>query len=170
MSALSIDSSIRTCKVTTDNAPRIASDRFLNPNNMACIVWNGMDSVGRQVCSDSFTTKAPGCNSAGDMVVKENFLRPNYSAYINLNPAGIQGNMYNDENYCHTQNFYDSRGTITGNFGNQWASHTQPSCSLRALDAVNQTAASSHARSDKYMYLAGDRNPKHASHRQRPTR
>ena len=84
MSSLSLDASIRTCKVISGEASRIESDRFLNPNNMVCIPWTGYNLTGQQVCADSFYTKTPGCNSALDRVSVENTLRPQYGEYINL--------------------------------------------------------------------------------------
>ena len=72
MSALSLEASIRTCKVDTGWANKMESDRFLNPNLMVCPVWNGFDTAGRMVAPDSFWTKNAGCNSAEDRVVVEN--------------------------------------------------------------------------------------------------
>lgn len=94
MSALSLNASVRTCDVNTAWANRIQSDRFLNPHNMVCVPWNGMNSKGQAVCPDSFWTKTAGCNSATDRVVVENDLRPSYSEYITLNPSqGIGGHI-----------------------------------------------------------------------------
>ena len=70
--SISLEAAIRTCKVETGWANRVESDRFLNPNNMVCPIWNGMDLTGRNVCPDSFYTKSAGCNSASDRVVVEN--------------------------------------------------------------------------------------------------
>lgn len=93
--SISLDSAIRTCKVNVGWATREESDRFLNPNNMMCPLWNGIDSTGRQVCPDSFVTKSRGCNSATDRVVVENNVsRPQYMEYITLNAAGVNGNIY----------------------------------------------------------------------------
>jgi hypothetical protein len=94
MSNLSLEKSIRTCKVDTAWAPRVESDRFFNPNLMVCPVWNGMDSAGREVCPDSFYTKNAGCNSAEDRVMVENWLRPMYFEYINLAEPGVAGDIY----------------------------------------------------------------------------
>ena len=52
MSSLSLNASIRTCKVEAGEAVRIESDRFLNPNNMVCIPWNGYNNKGQAVCAD----------------------------------------------------------------------------------------------------------------------
>tara|TARA_X000000950_G_C13532915_1_gene504356 strand:+ start:224 stop:640 length:417 start_codon:yes stop_codon:yes gene_type:complete len=93
--SVSLDSAIRTCKVNTGWATREESDRFLNPNNMLCPLWNGLDNTGRRVCPDSFVTKSRGCNSATDRVVVENNVsRPQYIEYITLNSAGVAGNIY----------------------------------------------------------------------------
>ena len=69
MSAISLEAAIRTCKVDTAYANKVESDRFLNPQNMVCPVWNGVDTAGRRVCPDSFWTKRAVCNSAEDRVV-----------------------------------------------------------------------------------------------------
>jgi hypothetical protein len=91
MSNLSLQASIRTCKVDQGWANKIESDRFFNPEYMMCPVWNGRDLTGRRVCPDSFWTKREGCNSAEDRILVENGLRPSYSSYVQLDAAGIQG-------------------------------------------------------------------------------
>ncbi len=91
MSYTSLESSIRTCKVDTGNSSRILSDRFLNPKNLVCPVWNGLDSAGRVACPDSFYTKREGCNSAEDRIAVENAQRPQYFQYI----SESLGNSYN---------------------------------------------------------------------------
>ena len=93
--SVSLQSALRTCKVDPGWANKIESDRFLNPNNMVCPIWDGMDITGRQVCPDSFYTKSAGCNSASDRVeVENNVSRPQYMEYITLSAQGIQGNIY----------------------------------------------------------------------------
>lgn len=95
MSELSLQKSIRTCKVDTGNADRLDSDRFLNANNTLCPVWTGRDLTGRQVCSDSFYTKSAGCNTPNDRIIVENdVVRPKYFEYIPLNAVGVTGNIY----------------------------------------------------------------------------
>ena len=92
--SVSMESAIRTCKVDTAWANKIESDRFLNPDNMVCPLWNGIDTSGRAACPDSFYTKQAGCNSAEDRVVVENSVsRPQYMEYINLNAIGVQGDI-----------------------------------------------------------------------------
>lgn len=154
MSAISLDASIRTCKVETGEAGRIQSDRFLNPNNMVCIPWNGLNSKGQSVCPDSFYTKRPGCNSASDRVVVENHLRPDYATYINLNTAGIQGNIYGppgntaawDKSGSANQ-WLDSRNNVTGNFGSQFGSNVYPTCGINAYkNAMSQESQSRRGR------------------------
>ncbi len=91
MAGTYLESSIRTCKVDTGYAARILSDRFLNPKNLVCPVWNGLDSAGRVVCPDSFYTKRAGCNSAEDRIGVENNQRPQYMQYI----SDSMNNSYN---------------------------------------------------------------------------
>ena len=107
---ISLESAIRTCKVDTAYANKVESDRFLNPQNMLCPLWNGLDTSGRRVCPDSFWTKNAGCNSAEDRVVVENNQRPQYMEYINLSANGIDGGIYGSlggskENYGNTMSW-----------------------------------------------------------------
>lgn len=90
MSYLSLNASLRTCKVEQGYASRIQSDRFENPGLMVCPVWSGYDSANRPVAYDSFYTKSAGCNSPLDRVAVENDLRPHYMEYINLDAEGFR--------------------------------------------------------------------------------
>jgi len=120
MANISLEGSIRTCKVDTAWANKIQSDRFLNPNLMVCPVWNGTDNAGRRVCADSFFTKRAGCNSADDRVTVENHLRPQYIEYVNLDANGIRGEMYGgvqQDVKLRTEALRDVHN-ITGQFGN----------------------------------------------------
>lgn len=153
MSNLSLNASIRTCKVETGQANRIESDRFLNPNNMVCIPWNGINSKGQSVCPDSKWTKTAGCNSASDRVTVENHLRPDYATYINLNTAGIQGDIYgppgNPSAWAKAgaaNSWLDNRNNITGNFGKQFASNVYPTCGINAYkNGMSQEAQARRA-------------------------
>jgi hypothetical protein len=144
MSSLSLNASIRTCSVETGEASRIESDRFLNPNNMVCIPWNGYNNKGQKVCADSWNTKTAGCRSAMDRVSVENHLRPDYAAYVNLNTAGIQGDIYGNatawDESGSANAWQESRNHITGNYGNQWGSTNYQTCGLNAYEnAMSQT-------------------------------
>lgn len=141
MSNLSLEASIRTCKVDTAWAARAESDRFLNPNNMVCIPWGGQNLKGQSVCADSFYTKTPGCNSAEDRVQVENGLRPQYSQYVTLNAgAGIGGHIYGQDTTAHINSvnrtkFIDSRDQITGNYGKQLGSEVRyTACGINAYE------------------------------------
>jgi hypothetical protein len=120
--SISLEGSIRSCKVDTAWANRLQSDRFLNPSQMLCPPWNGVDTSGRSVCPDSYYTKTPGCNSASDRVVVENELRPQYIEYVNLDAYGIRGgqecgvNQVNPDTVCH-QRQMDNVHKHTGQFG-----------------------------------------------------
>lgn len=126
--SLSIESAVRTCKVDTGWANKVQSDRFENPNLMVCPFWNGVDTAGRRVCPDSFMTKSAGCNSPEDRVVVENNVsRPAYMGYINLNAAGLAGDIYGDtasmyQEKARTRNLLamlpsDHSLGVTGQFG-----------------------------------------------------
>jgi len=138
MSSLSLNKSIRTCKVETGEANRIQTDRFFNPNNMVCVPWNGFNNKGQSVCPDSFFTKTPGCNSALDRVDVENFLRPGYSDYINLNLAGLTGDIYGNamswDESGSANRWEQSRNKITGSYGNQFQSTNYQTCGLNAYE------------------------------------
>lgn len=129
--SISLDASLRTCKVATGEASRIQSDRFQNPNLMVCPPWTGYDLTGRSVCADSFYTKKGGCNSALDRVHVENFLRPQYADYVTLNMSGLDGDIYGKSNvnsYVDTkgaQQFDNNRNNITGNYGLQWRANNK---------------------------------------------
>ena len=87
--SISLNGSLRTCKVNTGWADKIQSDRFENPNLMSCPVWSGRDLTGRLVCENSFMTKTAGCDSASDRVLVENAQRPQYMTYVQLDAEGI---------------------------------------------------------------------------------
>ena len=92
--SISLLGSINVCKVNTGWANKIQSDRFENPNNMLCPLWNGQDTYGRFVSPDSFYTKAAGCASAEDRVLVENFQRPKYMEFVALDAAGFNAPQF----------------------------------------------------------------------------
>jgi hypothetical protein len=103
--SISLLGSINVCKVNTGWADKIQSDRFENPSNLLCPLWNGQDNFGRLVHPDSFITKNAGCNSADDRVAVENFLRPQYMEYVALDAAGFQAPLYGNGNGQVRENF-----------------------------------------------------------------
>lgn len=92
--SVSLTSAINVCRVGSGEAPRLESDRFLNPMNMVCPIWNGTNLKGQNVCPDSFYTKSAGCNSALDRVLVESNLRPDYASFVTLNMAGVKGEIF----------------------------------------------------------------------------
>jgi hypothetical protein len=144
---ISLESAIRTCKIDTGYANKVQSDRFLNPANMTCPMWGGVDLAGRPVCKDSFWTKNAGCNSALDRVNVENFLRPQYAEYITLDVAGFDANIYGPDNLNKQQsmartaamkNITQNKQFGTGQFGNDFA-QVYPGCGAGAYErALNQ--------------------------------
>lgn len=144
---VSLEAALRTCKVNTGYANKVQSDRFLNPDNAMCPVWNGVDLTGRSVCKDSFYTKREGCNSALDRVNVENFLRPQYAEYITLDAAGWEANLYGNTmpRVESEKRVKDMKGInkVTGQFGNQFA-EVYPSCGYYPYKmAMEQVAAES---------------------------
>ena len=129
LGATSIESAVRTCKVNTGYANKIESDRFLNPNNLVCPLWNGLDTAGRQACPDSFYTKREGCNSAEDRVVVENNVtRPQYMEYVTLNAGGFAGEQFTQQAALQREMFGYSSGyqnmqrqNAASNASNKWA-------------------------------------------------
>ena len=163
---ISIEGSIRTCKVNTGDADKIQTDRMFNPENMVCIPWNGFNNKGQEVCPDSQWTKTPGCNSAEDRVEVETDLRPDYAAYINLNMQGLQGDIYGGSNPFVRQQaddankWDDSRNMISGGFGNtQWNSTNIPTCGIYAYErAMTQQAQSNRDMQKTNLTYAGATN------------
>jgi hypothetical protein len=167
MSNLSLQASIRTCKVDQGWANKIESDRFFNPELMMCPVWNGRDLTGRKVCPDSFWTKREGCNSAEDRITVENGLRPQYMEYITLDAAGIQGAFDSTGPYSgdrtrdgfppNSQTRTQSRQEFldyTGNFGLDF-NQVYPGCAslpyARAMAMQNQGQRSNEAMTHGYQ-------------------
>lgn len=145
---VSLESSIRTCKVDAGYASKIESDRFLNPSNMICPAWSGYDLAGRSVCPDSFWTKNAGCHSANDRVVVENAVsRPQYMEYITLSANGIKGDIYgtttSKANSVHRNNVLKGAHAVTGQFGNVsgYQANVYPKCGVNAYrNAMAQVA------------------------------
>lgn len=94
---LSLNKSVRTCKVDTGYANKIQSARFQETDLMVCPNWQGIDTPGRFVHPDSFMTKTAGCNLPMDRVAVENYLRPTYMTYINLDASGFKADLYGEE-------------------------------------------------------------------------
>ena len=134
MSSLSLNASIRTCKVETGQASRIESDRFLNPLNMVCIPWSGYNLKGQQVSPNSNYTMTAGCNSAGERVEVENDLRPDYAAYVSLNMEGLRGDIYGNIKEVNAAAWEKERNDFTGNYGNQWRSTNYQTCALNSYE------------------------------------
>lgn len=136
---VSLTSALRVCRVDAGEANRIESDRFLNPNNMLCPIWSGVNLKGQSVCPDSFWTKSAGCNSAEDRILVENGQRPKYFDFITLNAAGLQGNIYGNvdehQQALSAQKTLDNVYNVTGSFGNDFrATRAVTSCSLNAYE------------------------------------
>ena len=150
--SISLESSLKTCKIDTAYANKVQSDRFLNPSNMVCPVWTGYDLTGRNASPDSFYTKSAGCNSAVDRVLVENNQRPQYAEYINLSASGINASVYGD--YQNTMPFAEAGNTnknirgindITGQFGQNFQANVYPSCNAypynQGMQQVNHPSA-----------------------------
>ena len=152
MANVSLQGSIRGCRVDTGWASRIQSDRFENPGLMSCPVWNGADTYGRQVCPDSYNTKTAGCNSSGDRISVENVLRPQYAEYITLNAQGITGNMYEEQSRQRSSNIQNLR-KVTGSTGTGYGSKIEPHCTNYPYDdAQAQIASATAMRANNQFY------------------
>ena len=159
MANISLEGSIRTCKVDTAWANKMESDRFLNPNTMVCPVWNGYDTSGRSVCPDSYYAKTAGCFSAADRVNVENDLRPKYIEYVNLDAAGIRGGQQckmsgiKADTILHQQSMNDVHKQ-TGQFGlttgyNQYIYPNCVTCSHAPAATTQKTTGDAIV--EKYM-------------------
>lgn len=158
MDTLSLNASVRTCKVDQGWANKIESDRFFNNKLMMCPVWSGRDLTGRKVCPDSFWTKRAGCNSANDRITVENGLRPQYAEMISIDASGIRGDFdYDGVGPKESFDVYDltrsgkttaqalnDANKYTGNFGLQFGASTYPGCNMTSYD--RNSAMSAQAR------------------------
>lgn len=152
MANVSLQGSIRGCRVDTGWASRIQSDRYENSSQMSCPVWNGVDMYGRSVCPDSYNTKTAGCNSSGDRIAVENVLRPQYAEYVTLNAQGISGNMYNEQSMQRQQTLNNLR-KITGSTGVGYGSKIEPHCTNTPYDdAQVQIARATAQRANNQFY------------------
>jgi hypothetical protein len=152
---LSLEGSIRTCKIDTAYANKIFSDRFLNPGNMVCVQPTLYGSDGRPGCPDSLYTKAAGCNSAEDRVFVENYQRPRYVEYVNLSAGGIDGEFYGTPNtmtqwdQAKAVSDLQAMNGISGNFGMQFGANVFPNCGVKQYTrAMDQDYGPGYAFSD----------------------
>ena len=135
MANISLTGSIKSCRLDGDAwSSRLQSDRFLNPAEMLCPVWNNVDTSGRPACEQSYNTKYAGCNSARDRIDVENDLRPKYFEYVTLDAAGLSGNSCSDGSMnadaaCNAKGQRDAH-QYTGQFGNAsgFQGLIQPNC------------------------------------------
>ena len=167
--SVSLESALRTCKVNTAYANRIESDRFLNPNNMVCPVWNGTDLTGRSVCPDSFYTKRAGCNSAEDRIsVENNVSRPQYMEYITLSANGIRGNMYGgavgpqEESQVRT-NELNNISNITGGFGQNFGGVIYPNCGAFPYANAMNRESEEKRKEESYVHSSRGYNNRRSS-------
>jgi hypothetical protein len=147
---MNLESALRTCKVDTAYQQKIQSDRFLNPRNAVCPVWNGLDTAGRVACKDSFNTKREGCNSALDRVGVENVLRPQYMQYIsstleasynqNSTVAPPTTSSIGVEGFMDFETPPKIYSQYAGNFSNQMIKNVYPrTCSARRYDEYSDS-------------------------------
>ncbi len=130
--SLSLQGSVRTCKVDQAWANKVQSDRFENPNLLVCPIWDGMDQYGRYVNPDSFYTKTAGCSSAEDRVYVENDQRPKYFEYVTLDAAGINDEIKESQGNLHVLD------SATNNQGTRGA--TNVAGNARIFDSKRQIA------------------------------
>jgi hypothetical protein len=127
MSVLSLQKSVRTCRVDTGYADKLQSERFLNSCQVVCPVWSGTDQYGRMVCPDSAMIEVAGCRSALDRVDVENYQRPQYFELVNLDGFGVQGNIYSDDAGNRTA-LNQNLAEIVGNPGYDYGNYVAPKC------------------------------------------
>lgn len=152
---ISLEKSIRTCKVDPGWANRYESDRFLNPNQMSCPMWNGYDTYGRPVCADSFNAKTAGCYLPEDRIIVENNLRPRYMELVNLSAGGIKGEIYQDS-YLQQDAAVQTRKLeeiykVAGNPGIDYNGAIQSRCNYRSEGRYAETAQQDRARQNYFQ-------------------
>jgi len=155
----SLEGSIRTCKIDTAWANRMQTDRFFNPDNMICPVWNGLDTYGRPVQPDSFFTKNGGCNSAEDRILVENVVgRPLYFEYVTLDASGLTGDLYNSHYADEVAATSDVKNIqrITGNPGIDYRANVANRCGYNRYDDAQSQMNQEQRRqqSTKQGYMA----------------
>lgn len=158
MANISLEGSIRTCKVDTAWANKLQSDRFLNPSLMMCPTWNNVDAAGRVVNPDTFYTKRGGCNSANDRIDVENSLRPQYIEYVTLDAQGIAGGLdcgrnplANPDSMCNNK-VVNAVHQQTGQFGLQtgFQQNIYPNCMSCQKYPDQRAYANQQARNNQY--------------------
>ncbi len=127
MSVLSLQKSVRTCRIDSGYAPKLQSERFLNSCQVICPVWNGLDQYGRMVAPDSMMIETAGCRSALDRVDVENYQRPQYFELVNLDGFGVQGNIYSDDAGNRTA-FNQNLNEIVGSPGYDFGAYVTSNC------------------------------------------
>lgn len=121
-----IESAMRNFKVDTAQTNRVAGDRYINPNNMLCGVFNNRDAYGRDVSSNSYPHETAGCTLPSYRINIENELRPRFSEYYNLrtdgyrNSPALTGETYPIRNHCDSSR----------NYGNM-EQYRQHACSMK---------------------------------------
>ena len=143
--SLSLESAVRTCKVITGEANRIESDRFFNPENLVCPVWNGVDDLGRQACYDSYYTKSRGCNNAEDRILVENAVwRPQYVQYHNSKCGVGEESCQNVKlNRAHANE--KAANGVYGNVVNNVGAHVQAGCNVHHSASAHSASAARQA-------------------------
>lgn len=97
--SLSLTKSLNQAKVNIADAERVQSHYIQDPLSMSCPMWNGQDTVGRNVHEFSFMTKKPGCNSPNDRILQENLNRPQYLNFISSSGVrSIGDDLYSRSN------------------------------------------------------------------------
>ena len=92
--SIGLTNALNTYKVPTSAGNALESSREINPYNVVCYKWNGIDTSGRESSANAFATKTSGCNSSMEMIGIENALRPKYIEFMNGGNVGI-GGSYN---------------------------------------------------------------------------
>jgi hypothetical protein len=135
----SLTGAVQTCSVNTGWANKLWSDRYENPDNTLCPVWNGLDTFGRIVAFDSFYTKAPGCQSAEDRVVVENQQRPRYFEFVTLDAQGFQNPAVFSGKIPSTES-YKKQETLSRVLSNKRMEGQNGSTSTQLSGVINQNA------------------------------
>jgi len=148
---LSLEGSLKTCKVSAGMAPQVFSDRIIGGlDSRVCPMPRPYDDYGREANIMSLTNKSAGCNDPLELVAREiEVVRPRYFQFINLNPEGVFGdfdNLQRKETIHKNQIFQNLH---SGQFGQQMSSsiNTNGKCHLANIGMVSakQPAPSEHS-------------------------
>lgn len=144
---LSLEGSLRTCKVRSGMAPQFLSDRIIGgPEQRVCPMPRPFDAYGRESNFMTLQNKSAGCNDPLEIVSKEiDVVRPQYYQFINLNPNGLFGDFDNVQRKetMYKNSALQGLSETTGQFGQQMSSAISPGgkCHASTIGMISNNIA-----------------------------